>query len=401
MLALKPQLATDAPATGDRAVRFVLAAVFALDALTTLIITGYGNSYLLKTLDAPPSYPAFALGVYGFVRFVAGPAGGWLTDHSRPVVAVAVAGGLQVAGVAVMLAFGTAEAFVAGAAILSAGTTLMWLLVFRALADSVMAAERGVATAYLGLTSAVSIGAGFAAAALLAESASSVVFITGIVLGCVSAGLLSQAFGTPIRRRSIADSSTSLQAVSGPPARAELAAATVVFMHFLAVNATVVAFSPFALELLDLTLLKLTALLAPAALAGGLAMLLAGRRSQPGRRMREAMPLYALGAVALLLATLASDWIWFGTGMVAVGIAMGGTTPLLNSSRIDLSTAGPRPGQVLGRLIFAEGLGSVVGPILIGLVISTGDIRAGAVVAAAAFAVLALLTGAASRAVRL
>jgi hypothetical protein len=87
--------------------------------------------------------------------------------------------------------------------------------------------------------------------------------------------------------------------------------------------------------------------------------------------------------------------------MVAVGIAMGGTTPLLNSSRIDLSTAGPRPGQVLGRLIFAEGLGSVVGPILIGLVISTGDIRAGAVVAAAAFAALALLTGAVSRAVRL
>jgi MFS family permease len=400
-LTAEPQLASRSAAAADRAVRFVLAAVFALDALTTLIITGYGNSYLLKTLDAAPSYPAFALGVYGFVRFATGPAGGWLTDRTRPLFAVAVAGVLQVGGVAVMLAFGTAEAFVVGAGILSAGTTLMCLLVFRALAESVMAAERGVATAYLGLTSAVSIGAGVAAAALLAESASSVVFITGITLGCVSAGLLTQAFRQPAQPVALEDRPTASTAAVEAPRRAEVATAAVVFMHFLAVNATVVAFGPFALDLLDLTLLQLTALLAPAALAGGLAMLVAGRRSEPGRRMREAMPLYALGALALLFAAMTSDWLWFGLGMVAVGIAVGGTTPLLNSTRIDLSTEGARPGQVLGRLIFAEGLGSVVGPILIGLVISTGDIRAGALAAAAAFAALALLTGATARAVRL
>src|SRR6476620_6433051 len=95
-LALEQQLATRSAGATDRSVRFVLAAVFALDGLSTLIITGYGNSYLLKTLNAPPSYPAFALGVYGFVKFAAGPASGWLTDRARPAVWVTLGGALQV-----------------------------------------------------------------------------------------------------------------------------------------------------------------------------------------------------------------------------------------------------------------------------------------------------------------
>jgi len=401
-LALEPQVAARVAGATDRTVRFVLAAVFALDALTTLIITGYGNSYLLQTLDAPPSYPAFALGVYGFVKLATGPASGWLTDRARPLLSVLLAGALQAGGVGVMLAVGTAQAFVAGAGILSAGTTLMWLLVFRALADSVMPAARGTATAYLGLTSAISVGVGFAAAALLAESAPSAVFVTGIALGCVSAGLLLQAFDWSASPR------TSRRPVSAgadepalPPGRAEAAAAGVVFMHFLALNATIAAFSPVALDLLDLTLLQLTALLAPAAAAAGLTMLIAGRRSRPGNRMREALPLYALGALALLLTALTSHWAWFAGGMAVVGVAIGGTTPLLSSTRIDVSIAVSSPGQALGRLIFAEGVGSVAGPLLIGVVITAGDIRAGAVVAGLAFVLLAVLTAAAARLVRL
>jgi len=399
-LALDPQLAVRALVRADRSVRFILAAVFALDVLTTLIVTGYGNTYLLKTLEAPPSYPAFALGVYGFVRFATAPLGGWLTDRARPAASVALAGALQAGGAGIMLAVGTAEGFIAGAGVLSAGTTLMWLLVFHALAVSVAPARRGEATAYLGLTSVVSIGLGFAAAALLAEAAPAVVFATGIVLGGASAaplwGVLHQ--GTHPRARH-KDEGPAPRA-SGLR-RAETVAGAVVFTHFLAVNATIVAFSPFALDLLDLTLLKLSVLLAPAAVAGGLAMLVAGRRSRQGQRLRETSPLYALGAIALLLTTFTSHWAWFSLGMTAVGAAMGGTTPLLNSSRIDLSTAAPATGRVLGRLLLAEGLGSVAGPIAIGLVISVGDIRAGAFAAGIAFATLAALSAVAARTVRL
>ena len=43
----------------------------------------------------------------------------------------------------------------------------------------------------------------------------------------------------------------------------------------------------------------------------------------------------------------------------------------------------------------------MVGPVAVGIVIAVGDIRAGAVAAALAFAALAVLTSAAARAVRL
>jgi MFS family permease len=383
----------------DRAVRFILAAVFAVDVLTALIVIGYGNSYLLKTLDAPASYPAFALGVYGFVKLATAPVSGRLIDRALPAVSVALAGGLQAGGVGVMLVVGTAEGFIAGAGVLSAGTTLMWLLIFRALADALPLEGRGIATAYLGLTSAVSIALGFAAAALLAESESSVVFLTGVVLAMGSAALLWPVFAGGVRPRR-ARPAPEANTEAAHDRRAESFAGAVVLAHFLAVNATVVAFSPFALDLLDLTLLQLGLLLAPAAAAAGLAMLLAGRRSRHGHRLREAVPLYVVGAAALFLTALTSHWGWFALGMIAAGVAMGGTTPLLNSARIDLSVVTGAPGQVLGRLLFDEGLGSVLGPIVIGLVIVAAGIRAGAVAAGFAFVALALLAGTAARSVR-
>ena len=45
------------------------------------------------------------------------------------------------------------------------------------------------------------------------------------------------------------------------------------------------------------------------------------------------------------MTAVTSHWVWFGLGMTAVGVAMGGTTPLQNSARIDLSTLANAPGQ--------------------------------------------------------
>ena len=185
-------------------------------------------------------------------------------------------------------------------------------------------------------------------AALLAESASSIVFVTGIALAVGTAALLWPARPRDPRPR-------ARRHADGRPidetrdARAETMAGAVVFAHFVAINGTIVALSPFALDLLDLSLLQLSLLLAPAATAGGIAMLVVGGRSRLGHRLSESVPLYVIGAVALLLTAVTSHWVWFGLGMTAVGVAMGGTTPLQNSARIDLSTLANAPGQVLGR----------------------------------------------------
>ncbi|MEZ4552949.1 MAG: MFS transporter [Dehalococcoidia bacterium] len=400
MLVRSPQHAWSAVAGASRPIRFTLAAVFVLDVFTTVIVAAYGNSYLVKTLDAPPSYPAFSLATYGFVKLLTAPAGGWLTDHTRPSFSLTLAGGLQVLGVGVMLAERTPEAFVVGTGVLAAGTTLLWLLVFEALSANLAADERGAATASLGIVSVVSIGFGFGVAAVLAETTPELVFTLGLGLGAASAALLLPAFPR--------SDATAREAVEEPrlaggwrPARPEAMAIAIAFGHFLCVNATIAALSPLALGRLDLSLLQLGVVLTPAAAAGGLAMLVLGRRSREGRRMREMAPLYALGATGLALAAFVSGWAPFAVAMVAVGVTLGGSMPLLNASRIDLSAQTVAPGRILGRILFAEGLGSVVGPVAAGLVIAAADERAGAVTAGLSFAVLAALTAYTARTVRL
>lgn len=399
-MVLNPQRALRAVVGAERAIRYTLAAVFVLDVLTTVIVAAYGNSYLVKTLEAPPSYPAFALGTYGFVKLVTAPIGGWLTDRARPALSLALAATLQALGVAVMLADRTPEAYVAGTGVLAAGTTLLWLLVFHALAANLAAEERGAATASLGVVSVVSIGFGFGVAAVLAETTPELVFSLGIALAVASAALLLPAFPRDARRERAA-AEEPRDAAGWRPGRTEAMAIAIAFGHFLCVNATIAALSPFALGRLDLSLLQLGVALAPSAAAGGLAMLAFGRRSREGHRMREMAPLYALGAAGLVLASAVPEWLWFAGAMVAVGVTLGGTMPLLNASRIDLSAQTSAPGRMFGRLLFAEGLGSVVGPVAAGLVIATSDARAGTLAAGLTFAALAMLAAYTARAVRL
>lgn len=397
---LHPQRALRAVVGAERAIRFTLASVFALDVLTTVIVAAYGNSYLVKTLEAPPSYPAFALGTYGFVKLVTAPVGGWLTDRARPALSVPLAAALQLLGVAIMLAERTAEAYIVGTGVLAAGTTLLWLLVFHALAANLAAEERGAATASLGVVSVVSIGFGFGLAAVLAETTPGLVFTLGVGLAVVSPALLLPAFPRGAAGRH-ERGEEAREAGSWRPGPAEAMAIAIAFGHFLCVNATIAALSPLALGRLDLSLLQLGVALAPAAAAGGLAMLIFGHRSREGRRMREAAPLYAIGAAGLLLTSATTEWVWFAASMAAVGVTLGGTMPLLNASRIDLSAQTAAPGRMFGRLLFAEGLGSVVGPVAAGLVIAASDERAGAFAAGLTFAGLAALAAYTARAVRL
>ena len=63
--------AATAPEHGP--VRGALVAGFALDMLTALIVMAYGNSYLVRTLHSPSSYPAYAFAVYGVMKLVAAP----------------------------------------------------------------------------------------------------------------------------------------------------------------------------------------------------------------------------------------------------------------------------------------------------------------------------------------
>jgi len=380
----------------------LLALVFATDAMTSLVVIAFGNSYLIETRHAPASYPAYALGIYGLVKLITAPAGGWLLDRVRVAVIVAFVYGCQAGGLLVILGTGSANGFLVGVGFLSTGIAIAWLLVFHALGDASNPDARASSTAYVGLVSAAATATGFGLAAVLAqvewwESA----FLVALVMCTASAVLLLRLYppGSRAGRRDREPAAPDAEPL--PMGRRRVLAGIVIFMHFVAMTATLAVFGPFILRSLHLSLLKAGFLLAPAGGVAVLAMLLSGRWSRHGNRLREVAALYALGAIVVLGAAFVhSPWV-FALIAIPLAVALAGTQPLLNASLLDVSHGGGDTGTVLGWLFFAEGLGSVVGPLLIGLVISAAGIRDAVVVLSIIESAMVVIAFGSSRATRI
>lgn len=373
---------SDSPARGGtvtalRALLPTLAAIFAIDAMTALVIIGYGNTYLINHLSAPSSYPAYALAIYGLVKLVSAPAGGWVLDRFPARTIAGAACGLELAGFAVILATHSARGYLGGVGLLASGIALAWLLVFHAVGEASDPAGRGPATAFMGLTSVGATATGFGIAALIGESRYwQAAFTLGIGLAIVSSLSLLRLHP---RERQVIEVRAQPQA---PPTVAERRALrrfafAVVLVHFAVITATLGAFGPFALRTLDLSLLQAGLLIAPAMLAGAGAMYLAGHRSRHGRRLTELGVLYLVGAAALVWIAAIHHPVFLALAAVPFAISLAGVHPLMNASLLDAAQAGDRAGTALGWLFFAEGLGSVLGPLAIGTIIELAGVRVG------------------------
>lgn len=356
-------------------------------------------------LHAPSAYPAYALGIYGLVKLITAPAGGWVLDRVRIRTVVAFVWGIEACGLALIVATASAHGFLVGVGLLSAGIAVSWLILFHALGDARDATARGSATAYMGLTSVAATVAGVGAAALISETHYwRLAFGLAFVLATVSAVLMGWLFvgrGKPGRlARRVVSHAERAPAMEH---RTKVIAGTMIFAHFVLVTATIAVFGPFVLRTLDLTLLQAGILLIPAGLAGAGSMVVVGRRSKHGNRLREVAMLYALAAGAVLVIAGVRDELLFALLAVPFAIALGGAQPLLNASLLDVSHADERgsPGTALGWLFFAEGLGSVAGPMLVGGVIALGGVREGMVAVGLAGVGLAIGALLGSKAVRL
>lgn len=380
----------------------VLVLVFLIDSMTALVVIAFGNSFLIETVHAPASYPAYELGIYGFVKLVTAPAGGWILDRARTPLVIAFIYATEAAGLGITLSTGSANGFLVGVGFLSTGIALAWLLVFHALGHAADAKVRGAATAYVGLVSAGASACGFGLAALLGQLAFwEAAFLVGFALATAAAALM---FRLP-RRRAAPEREERADRTTGRAAnsdrRRRLIAGTVIFAHFVAVTSTLAVFGPFVLRSLHLSLLRAGFYLLPAGCVAALSMLAMGRLSRQGNRLREVAALYALGALSVLLAATVHEAWLFAFVAIPLAVAMGGAQPLLNASLLDVSHSSEDTGQALGWLFFAEGLGSVAGPMLIGLVISAAGIRDAVVALGLLEALIVAVSLAGSRATRI
>ncbi len=242
--------------------RNLLAVVFTIDCMTALVVIAFSNSYLIDTRHSPPAYPAYALGIYGFVKLVTAPIGGWLLDRVRAGLVVAFVLAIEMLGFVVILSTGTAVGLLAGVALLSAGIAMAWLVVFSSPWRRNRPDVRASATAYVGLTSTAATGTGFAIAAVIGETPYwAAAFVAGVVLAAASSFVLWQLYppGRTVGRTvAPAESDNPGAAVDR---RRQVVAGLVIFAHFTAVTGTLAAFGPFVLRTLDLTLLRAGVLL--------------------------------------------------------------------------------------------------------------------------------------------
>lgn len=386
-------------------VGYLLGVVFSIDAMTALVVIAFGQSYLIETRHAPPAYPAYSLAIYGLVKLLSAPIGGWALDRVRAIFVVLFIVAIELGGFAVIFVTASANGYLLGVALLSTGIAVAWLVVFHALGDTIDASLRGTATAYLGLTSAAATGAGFGIGAIIGETGYwEAAFALGAALAALSFVLLLRLYprSAPVGHGSDdphAPEAGRSQAAN--PGQSEVVAGLIIFAHFVAITATIAVFGPYVLRVLGLTLFTAGLALVPAGAVGALTMIFAGRRSRPGNRLREVALLYTIGAAAAFaLAPVTHVWI-FVLVAIPLAAAIGGAQPLLNASLLDVSQSSHQTGRTLGWLFFAEGLGSVAGPVLIGSVIAATDVRSGVAALGGLDALIVVLAAAGSRAIRL
>lgn len=332
----------------------LLLAAFLLDLLSVFIVFGYGSSYLLRVLHAPPAYPAFALAIYGGVKTGTSQPAGWLLDRlgKGPVVAIALAAGSI--GLAMAAHSRRADAFFVAVGLLAVTVSIGWVVVMAALSQEANVKARGAAASTLGLLSGAATGSAvFLAAGFVAVGTPREALGLGVSLVVVVSSLLAFATFRPPeamhfgRRRVL---------------RERLPLFAIVFCHFAALTAVAALYIPFLLRDLDLSTTRAATVLVPAAAAGGLTMLWSGSRSRAGLRFALAGDFYALGGLALLLISRESHLLLVGLLTVPVVGALAATAPLVNAAVLD--TGSRTHSETLGWIFLVEGMGAAAGPLV-------------------------------------
>ena len=361
----------------------MVGAAFVLDLLTVFLVFAWGNSYLIDVLRAPAAAPGYALAIYGFVKLVSAPAGGWLLGRAGTRAMLASAIALEAAGLAVALLLETTAGFLGCIALLGAGVALSWIVIFFEAGRAGTFEERGSAGTFLSISSGMASAGALAVAPLfsifLADRAA---FAFAGLLVAAQAGLLALSPNV----RAGADSSPT--SALPPPGRTALA--LVLFGHFALVSGAVAALIPFVLKTLDLSLARAVITMGPAvAVAAGLT-LWSGRRGASEGRFQSAPLFYGAAAAALVALSFATSPLLAALVTIPVAGGLAAAAPLINSSVLDATDHRHAVGPTLGWFFFAEGAGAVAGPAVVAAVIALTSVRPGLATAGMGLAVLAL-----------
>jgi MFS family permease len=376
------------------ALALAMVAAFAQDAIYGLIFLSYMNHYLLDVLQTSPGLPGYTLALYGGCKLGIHPIAGRLIDRSSPRFVFRSGVAVEVAAALVLIFVHSLTGFLVASALLAIGSAGMWPLIYDTIARTQAPALHSRVTGLLTLSGYIATGAGFAAGVLVGQFTNHYgAFL--IALGLVAAPAFLQ--GSSALDRVVRVHAAPVQRAKFSSRIAGIAIfGAIIFIDYAAITSLAGVYGPYVRLTLHITLLRTALMLAPAGAAALLGLAAASRWSKPGRRLMEMCFLFALSAFgAFGLAATSTPWV---AAVFAIPLAAGagGASPIIAASMIAQGGPGDR-GLVLGTLMSIEGIGAVVGPALMAVVIDLFDPRAGVASIGIIFAALIPLTFIASR----
>ena len=372
-----------------RALVVTLAAAFSQDAVYGLIFLSYMNHYLLDVLQASPGLPGYTLALYGGCKLGIHPIAGRLIDRISPRFVFRVSFGIEVLGTLVLIVVHTLGGFLVAAALLAIGSAGIWPLVYDTVGRTQTPAVHSRVTGMLSLSGYIATGVGFAIGVLAGHfSARYAAFIVALAL--VAAPVVFQ--GSPALDRVPRIRMAPVQRVSLRSRLAGIAVfGSIIFIDYSAITSLAGVYGPYVRLTLHITLLRTSIMLAPAGAAALLGLFVASRWSRPGRRLIEMCAGFALSAVgAFGLAATSSPWV-AAAFAIPLAAGAGGISPIIAASMIEQGGQSDR-GLVLGTLMSIEGIGAVVGPALMAVIIDLFNPQAGVAAIGITFTMLIPLT---------
>ncbi|MGH2634365.1 MAG: MFS transporter, partial [Tepidiformaceae bacterium] len=380
------------PASINRpAMALSIALAFSQDAIYGLVFLSYMNHYLLDVLQTSPGLPGYTLALFGAIKLAIHPIAGRMLDRTSPRALFRTAVALQAGGLVLVLLVHALWSFLVATCLIAAGSATIWPLLYEVIARTQSPEVHSHATGILSFAGYIATGVGFALGVVAANFGpwrTAFFFTLALAVVPLAGQHMAALDGAPHQTRA-KPTTTGLAPPTaagqhhaphqGLRARLQGAAffAIIVFIDYAAVASLAGVYGPYVRRTLDITLLRTSLMLIPAAAVALIALLLASRYSRPERRLLEMALFFLISAAgALGLAVAPSPWL-AAAAATLLGAGAGGVGPIVAAAMIEQGGGPAGRGLVIGTLMSIEGLGGVLGPALMAVAISVSGPRFG------------------------
>ncbi|MDP9237992.1 MAG: MFS transporter [Chloroflexota bacterium] len=381
----------------------LLAIAFLVDAAFLFVFLIVLQTYLPESLGKSDAIAGYALAAFGGAKLMTQLASGFVSD--RLGARRAVIGGialLLVADVSMLpLAHIAPWLIIGAAAVEGLGSSVTWPAVYASADGRFAAGQKGRFTALLTLASGaallVALGGGNAVYSFVPFNIAMLAPIGAVSMALVLAvgvALRTPAHEAEMRRE--LPTPGEFGGVLRHPQRAMFAA--IVLTEAAALGALTATYRAYGRDVLHASLTHQNALIIPAVIIGGLAVIPGGVIADRIGTRRVLVPGFAITGVCLMLLARWSDplFVIFVAGVAGAGFGL--AVPSIAATMMSLAGSAHSRGGVIGWFMTMDGIGHAIGPAMAGVLLATLGAQAvllasGGLFIAAAYLALASRVG--------